>query len=299
MTDFALRLKDYVNKNTHLVSKKDCGNGLYVLKYKKKVFWDSLWNEYLEECRGTIVDEYFNIVSYPFTKIYNYGIEDRSPVLEENTPVIASVKINGFMGAITWHNDCLLYSTTGSIDSKYVDFLKDTCEPFKEELSAILKDHKDYTFLFECVHPEDPHIIKEEAGLYLLGVRRKEWGSRIHLMDKFFDSTQKFFPWKNVKTIKTTVGELVKLSKHVKHEGFVAYTEDGVAFKIKSPHYLISKFVARNPKTDKLMRDTAYQTIDEEYYPLLDKIRSDIDHYTALTEQERLEYVRKFLSHVG
>jgi hypothetical protein len=45
------------------------------------VFYDNLWNDYLEECRGTIVDENFNVVSRPFTKIYNYGVEDRSPKL--------------------------------------------------------------------------------------------------------------------------------------------------------------------------------------------------------------------------
>ena len=41
-------LKEYV-QTSGLVNMKDVGNGLYVLKYKKKVFYDNLWNEYLEQ----------------------------------------------------------------------------------------------------------------------------------------------------------------------------------------------------------------------------------------------------------
>ena len=79
-------------------------------------------------------------------------------------------------------------------------------------------------------------------------------------------------------------------------EGFVAYTEDGDAFKIKSPWYLTNKWVARNPKTDKLMNDNFKKTIDEEYYPLLEYIRQNIEVYTSMTEQDRLEFVRNYYS---
>jgi hypothetical protein len=95
----------------------------------------------------------------------------------------------------------------------------------------------------------------------------------------------------------TTVGELVALSKTVRHEGFVFYTEDGQSAKIKSPYYLIKKFVARNPRTDKLMNTQVKQTIDEEYYPLIDHIQANIVEFTARSEQERLSWVRDFLEH--
>ena len=44
-------LKEFVESNERLVSKKSCGDGIYVLKYKRRVFYDSLWNDFLEECR--------------------------------------------------------------------------------------------------------------------------------------------------------------------------------------------------------------------------------------------------------
>jgi hypothetical protein len=71
---FKEELKAYV-ESSKLVNMKEAGEGIYVLKYKKRVFYDNLWNEFIAECRGSIVDKDFNLVTYPFTKIYNYGIE--------------------------------------------------------------------------------------------------------------------------------------------------------------------------------------------------------------------------------
>jgi hypothetical protein len=93
---------------------------------------------------------------------------------------------------------------------------------------------------------------------------------------------------------------LKNLAKECKHEGFVFYDENGVGAKIKSPYYLTSKWVARNPRTDKLVdrtKDIKHQ-LDEEYYPLVDAIRENIVAYTAMDEQARLEWVRNFVATV-
>ena len=120
-------LKEYVETNEHLVSMREsvAYPSLFVLKYKKKVFFDGLWNEFLEECRGTIVDKDFNVVSRPFTKIYNYGIEAKAPKLADDTVVTAYRKVNGFMAAVTWYNGDILISTTGSTDSEFVGYIKE------------------------------------------------------------------------------------------------------------------------------------------------------------------------------
>lgn len=69
---FQEKIKQYVLDNPKLVSMKPAGDNIFVLKYRKTVFYNNLWNEYIAECRGSIVDEDFNLVAYPFTKIYNY-----------------------------------------------------------------------------------------------------------------------------------------------------------------------------------------------------------------------------------
>jgi hypothetical protein len=284
-------LKLYVESNPALVSKKETSiKGLYVLKYKKKVFYDGLWNEYLEECRGTIVDEEFNLVTYPFTKIYNYGVESKAPVLDGNTMVNVYRKVNGFMVAVTY--DMIkgpIVSTTGSVDSPYVAMAKELMD--LEKFESVCRGYPTYTFMFECVHPDDPHIVPENAGMYYLGHREKALGSKIMVSPLIADYFGVFRAEKN----RCTVDEVLALVKTVKHEGFVFYTDESVGSKIKSPYYLVKKFVARNPRTDKVMRPDIKQSLDEEYYPLIDAIQKNIVEYTAMGEQERLAWVRRFL----
>ena len=94
-----------------------------------------------------------------------------------------------------------------------------------------------------------------------------------------------------------TVGELVEHTKTVRHEGFVFYTDTNISAKIKSPYYLTSKWVARNPRTDKLvdLNNDIKQKLDEEYYPLVDAIRANIAEYSAMDEQSRLAWVRNYM----
>ena len=290
-------LKKYVLENPSLVSMKPAGDGLFVLKYKKKVFFDNLWNDYLEECRGTIVDEDFNIVQYPFTKIYNYGVEAKSPVLDPSTPVTAYRKVNGFMAAVTWYNDDILISTTGSTDSDYVQYIRNMIGDDMFRYRELL-EQTNYTWLFECCHPSDPHIVPEEAGMYLLGARRKEYGSDIDTAQwsDWMEASARILRCKVPESYRVTVGELIEMSKKVQHEGFVFYTDDGISSKIKSPYYLVNKFVARCGNTDKLMRRDIKKNIDEEYYDLVDAIQADIETFSVMNEQERLAWCRKVLT---
>lgn len=298
---FRDELKQYIEDNPKLVSMKPAGDGIFVLKYRKKVFYDSLWNEYIAECRGSIVDKDFNLVAYPFTKIYNYGIEKEAPKLSKDTKVTAFRKVNGFMVACTWYNGDILVSTTGSTDSEYVAMAKEmmlTHQSWADwQLAFNASDMDNLTVMFECVHPSDPHIIPEKAGMYVLGYRDNSWGSKVGHSPYILDVMAKAFNCYVPEHYETTVGNLVEQTKNVRHEGFVFYTKDGVSAKIKSPYYLTSKWVARNPRTDKLvdLNKDIKHNIDEEYYGLIDAIRLNIEAYTAMNEQERLEWVRKYL----
>ena len=301
---FQQELKNYVAQNPDLVKMKEVAPGMFVLKYTKKVFYKGLWNKYLEECRGTIVDKDFNVIQRPFTKIYNYGVEKQAPVLPDDTEITAFEKINGFMVAVTWHDEKLLVSTTGSIDSPFVDMAMEYINQVKDEMEDFCGYYKGFTWLFECCHPNDPHVIQQEPGLYLIGCRHKSWESHPLVLSESTNISyaEKLNIYKKdiIKVPKqyfTTIGGLKKVVKSVRHEGFVFYTASGVAAKIKSPYYLMAKWVARNPNTDKLMdlKNDIKERIEEEFYPLVDKIRENIEEYTALDEQSRLAWVRKQL----
>jgi hypothetical protein len=232
-------------------------------------------------------------VSYPFTKIYNYGIEKAAPILEDDVKVTAFRKVNGFMVAVTWHNNDLLISTTGSTDSDFVAMAREMIDV--DRYCKVLSKYESHTFMFECVHPNDPHIIPEEYGMYLLGYRVKFWNSVVET--KEIERIAADLGCRVPEKYETTMGNLLQAVKNVRHEGYVFYTADGVSAKIKSPYYLTSKWVARNPRTDKLvdLNKDIKHNLDEEYYPLVDAIRANIEEYTAMNEQDRLAWVRKQL----
>jgi hypothetical protein len=157
------------------------------------------------------------------------------------------------------------------------------------------------TFMFECVHPSDPHIVPEKSGMYLLGARENLWGSKIvhdpySLMNFARDTLHCFW----AESTMTNMARLQELVKECRHEGYVFYTDEGVSAKIKSPYYLTSKWVARNPRTDKLvnLQNDIKHNLDEEYFPLVDAIRANIVEYTAMDEQARLVWVRNYLETV-
>jgi len=169
-------MKKYVEDNEHLISVKKQAPNTIVLKYKNKVFYKNLWTPELCELRGTVVDDNFDIVNRPFTKIFNMG-EKKAPPISDHESVTAVEKINGFMAAATIHDGELFISTTGSIASDFVDMAREHIEKLNWH-----KMEPDFTYIFEICDERDPHVVPENFGAYLLGVRHKSWDSPQHSM---------------------------------------------------------------------------------------------------------------------
>lgn len=302
-----VELRRFVENNPKLVNRKVSKRhpGLFVLKYNARVFYDALWNEsdFLLETRGLVVDADYNVIVKPFTKVFNYM--ENGTTMDRDELCTYVKKINGFMGVATYRpdiSDKLIYSTTGSLDSDFVDLVEKWIEPLSENIKRM--GHPGRSYIFEICDPSDPHIIKEEPGAYLIGanlvvdnkVRRyteaeldifcgQMGGIGLGLKRPIWGTCVRF-------------SDVVGLSKVCQHEGFMVYGSK--AMKIKSPYYLTTKFLARC-NSDKLLDRIAdnkqsRKNIDEEYYPLLDAIVADIDGFKALDEQGRIEYVKAFLS---
>lgn len=290
--------KQKIEENKDLLTFKESAKhpGLFVAKYKKKVFFDGLWNEFLEETRGLVVDENYQIVQRPFLKIYNYGVEKEAPIFEPDEEVHCYRKVNGFMVAASYHQGKLVVSTTGSLDSGFADLGR--C--WLQKCPNLLKDMKqcaDFTFLFECCDTTDPHIVTEDPGLYLLGLRHKETG-RLVINDQVLLEFTRNNPdcwvpqYQNI-----PFKDVLDQSRIVKHEGFVVYSstpENHRSTKIKSPYYLTKKMLMRK-NIEKLLTMDAKQILDEEFYPLVDYIREvDKDSFAVLDEQAKKEYIENF-----
>lgn len=255
-----------------LVQRKTKG-GLTLLKYKKKVFFDNLWgtSDDLLECRGRVVDQDNNVIVNPFTKVFNY--QENGTTIPEDEVVLAVEKRNGFMASLTFYKGEWLYTTTGSFDSAFVDLAKKYIGIPKFEQYGV-------TFLFEVCAVEDPHIIEEEVGAYLIGMRynhEERYTSNVS-REEYLNLIAEVNGWKRPDYFEDTFANVLALSKVVKHEGFCVYGET-TNLKLKSPYYLQTKAIARSNRR---------LFLDEEFTGLLKVMPKD------LTERERIDFIRNY-----
>jgi hypothetical protein len=268
---------------------------LVVMKYKKKVFFDNLWDDVLSECRGHVYDKTSGErVVNSFTKVFNRF--ERDTDIPRDETVTAVQKINGFMAAVTYVpslNECVI-STTGSLDSDFVGFAREmlSIRVMKIISKMYKEDNRAVTWLFEIVHPEDPHIIKEKTGAYLIGCRYVDSddpyisdGDVEFSLDVVAEQMGVHRPkWKICR-----FSDVVQEVKTCKHEGFVVYSEK-TALKMKSPYYLSVKLLAR--KKDIMSLDKS--KVDEEYFALIDYCKQYPD-FNEMEEQDRIFIMRTFL----
>jgi len=267
---------------------------LFVHKYKRKVFYDNLWNTdpKLLESRGHVYDSAGNLVVNAPTKVFNYL--ENGTAIDPSEECIVVHKINGFMACLTYSSelDDVIVSTTGSLDSIFV---QRACDYLQYALQYIKNSKQPVTYFFEICHHEDPHIIPENIGAYLLGgrllsVRNPYCTSKLD--QEYLDNLARSFRVSRPLWCVTTFASALEAVKHIKHEGFMVYgCESGTVLKLKSPYYLALKAIARKADILTLSRNH----VDEEFYPLLDHLTSLGSSFNDLPEQDRLAYIRTWL----
>lgn len=268
---------------------------LRVRKYVRDVFHDNLWHTdpLLLESRGHVLDENDKLVARPFKKIFNY--QENGTTIDPDTEIVKVEKVNGFMFHVTeqW-NGTLIEGTTGSLHSPFTELAKENMKKHNVNYDAfsefLLKYGKLITCIFEIKDNEkDPHIIDDESdGVYLLGARIVSTGQLIRQ-----DVLDKMAKQLNVKRPKWEVcffRDALKEVAGVKHEGFVIYdfnTHEGL-LKLKSPYYISKKSLMRK-KAEFVFNPDYKKLVDEEYYPIIEKIREmfTVTQWSVLDEQSR------------
>jgi hypothetical protein len=278
--------------------------GLFVLKYKRNVFYDNLWDDTLVEMRGRVIDSEGNTVIAPFTKIFN--LFENGTCIDRDEMVVAVDKINGFMAAMTYvpSIDEVVISTTGSLDSDFVDIAERHLGRLKPLIkNASLANNLNWTWLFEVVDETDPHIIKENPGAYLIGARQNdvEAYSTNESFESILDGAASYWGVYRPKWCTARFSDITEAMKTYDREGVVVYgLESGTSLKIKTPFYLVSKFLGRirNEKLELLLNDKQrfIQTMkDEEFLPLIDFLIDNKDEFLSYGEQDRIAFVQKYL----
>jgi hypothetical protein len=293
------------NKEKIIIKESKTYPGLFVKKYARHVFFDSTWDADTIEARGHVVDKDGNVVIRPFTKIFNRhepGIDGVPTDIDRDEMVVAIRKVNGFMAAATYvpAYDEVIVSTTGSLDSDFVAMAKEMIS--EEFLHQVKEKYPHTTFMFEIVHPNDPHVVPEATGAYLLGARAvgfsnpyMSFAQHEIALDRIADLGGVLRPeWKECR-----FGDLVKEMTSCRHEGYCVYSKDK-ALKMKSAYYLTTKFLGRlsNAKMVKMATDPLQfkKDVDEEYFPVCDYIAGNKEHFLSLDEQGRMKFIRDFLT---
>lgn len=294
-------LKNFVLNNPRLVTRKESARypGLFVLKYTRRVFFDNLWDQHemLKHCRGLVVDADFSVVQLPFEKIFNYQENDAGLNWNPRTFVGVTRKVNGFMASVGVYGGKLLISTTGSLDSDFVGY----AEAYLKNIDpSKLNPHA--TYMFEICHPDDPHIIPEKHGAYLLAIIM--YGSEYYSFDSVLIQVENEYStiqhignfadieeWNNPLPI-MRFEDAVKMARDASHEGYVICNlNNNERIKIKSKAYLFQKLVAR--KADIMALNM--QRVEEEFHPLIAMLKKD-EAFKVMPEQDRLEYMRNLLN---
>jgi hypothetical protein len=264
---------------------------LRVVKYKNKVFYNNLWNEHplLVKCRGLVIDDDYNVVVRPFTKIFNRGENGTDIPRDELCTVVQ--KVNGFLGVLTKWKGQGIVSTTGTLDSDYAQlaetYIADDAKKMEEGSTA----------LYEIVDPSDPHIIEEKYGSHLIGFNYKnKWWSENELD---VANSKKHHGLGNHRPIHYSdmrFSDAVKMAKEAKHEGYVVYGET-INLKLKSPYYLTTKLFARmkGQKLLDILQNNRPLRIDEDYLPVVEHLRTVASSFVELKEQQRVKYVREYI----
>ena len=278
--------------------------GLSVLKYSKKVFYNNLWNKdkRLLDCRGMVVDSENNIVVWPFTKVFN--LYENNTKVDRDKIVIAPRKINGFMCAVSIYKGKPIYSTTGSLDSEFAKMAKEIIEG-QLTIPDTTFFRKGCTFIFEICHPNDPHIVSEKLGAYLIGIRVHFTGKM--LSEQHLDKYSCFGGFYRPEVHVALFDSISKLSKSCKHEGFmiIDYETGETLCKLKSNHYLSKKAIMRlgSAKVEDMFDNPEKfkQRIDEEFYSITDFIVKTVDkeQWKSYNDQQRRTFIEKYFKEVS
>lgn len=292
-----MNFDDLIQKN--LVTKKTYVNGLSIYKYTRKVFFDNLWHldDRLLDARGLVLDINNKVVINPFSKVFNY--KENGVTVDLEKEIIAVRKVNGFMTAMTLHKGELLFSSTGSLDSDYVKLAKYMILDTIKNKELVIPG---YTYLFEICHESDPHVIKEDVGVYLIGIRDSTIDSPL-LSQILLDEEAELFGFKRPDWGFCKFKEVLQASMHVTHEGFMIHDLRGQALcKLKSTFYLNKKALQRcgKQKADAMFNnpEAFKEKLDEEFYSLFDKIITSFtkEQWLNLEEEERSEWIFNNLS---
>ena len=219
----------------------------YGLAEMQRGMWEDK-NSIFRECRSLVVDlDKEEIVLAPFRKFFNLD-EVEENMYENVTEEIKNAKIvevanklDGSMQSARWYNGEVFMAGSMAIDKDNSWRLEDGYSMLEENYIEMIRENKNYTFIFEYISLKDAHVVnyeKEDVGLHLIGIRDVLTGRELNYVEIIAIANK--HKVKVVELESKNLDELLKLGSQLqadKKEGWVINI-DGRRIKIKCDDYV-------------------------------------------------------------
>ena len=252
-------------KSHSFVRTRDAGNGIVSYNFTRDAFYNQKWDAVTTKARGLFIRG-SKVVGRGYDKFFNMGERHgytRDEIMSNFVyPVDISRKVNGFLGIMfADHGELKLFSKSGPTEySRAAENMIQLQDSERELLVKILEEN-DASLTVEVVHPYDPHIVSENAGMYILDAIANEFSFRT--LDTVRETIEREIPTLRSKehhTVFTAAQLETALDKAIaaEDEGIVMRDAQGRMSKIKSDRYVQIKSIrtmlnqALRGKTDKL-----------------------------------------------
>jgi Txe/YoeB family toxin of Txe-Axe toxin-antitoxin module len=276
-------------------------NNLLLIRYGKDDLdglvgmWEDK-NSIYRECRSLVIDmDKEKIVLCPFRKFFNLNEvpENDERIIGDkiNKSIIFEIsnKLDGSMQSARYYDGEIIMAGSMAIDKENSWRLQDGYDLLTDKHIEMFKDLADFTFIFEYVGKQNPHVVnyKFDKDLILIGMRNVKNGKE---MD--YDIVQIIGKRYGVKTVKIenlTFDELLYKTKNLKaneKEGWVLNI-DGHKVKIKcddyvSLHRILDRLASINVIIEAIVEDKyddLISKVPDRYAKRINKIATLIYEY--------------------
>ena len=295
------------------LDKHESADGKLVgFKYSRQTVYDGAWDEITLQCRGIVFDKSTgDIIAHPFNKFFNYEeIYDvttddgymRLTKLGETLKRLghgfepnitknfrAMDKLDGSLGILFYYEDKWIIKTAGSFDSDQAKWAQNWFDTKIDNDRKELHLDKDWTYCFEIISNEDPHVCHYDyEGLVLLGFfdENHTEGEMADIAELAYKLDIRYSEMIYFDSMEKMIEQAKKLD--VDHEGFVVTFSSGFKMKIKGVEYL-EKFKMMSAISKKGVRahfDTEALVVDPEYKKMIPEELWDMREYADKLERK-------------
>ena len=210
----------------------------------------------VRECRGTVLDENFDIVAVSFRRFFNI-FENKDTEEFDWSDFTTTTKRDGSLIRVVFHDGEYKVFTRYSFGKQLLNdvvgktWTELVLDCLTDSQKLVIRNCPNHTYVFEFVSPYNQVVVYHpEPRLVMLAIFSNRTGDEISHSQSLYQQCREEFEWveehrfKSLDEIQSVLDDLCD-SKST-DEGFVIKDVNGVRLKLKQKHYLILHRLSNN-----------------------------------------------------